>query len=74
MVFHVIITPIVFPLSIPGFFSILNFHDTVRKWGAGPCWGALCPALRLWTAANLTSRLMIKAKGGPSLRKIAKTG
>lgn len=74
VVFHVIITPTVFPLSITVLFSILNFHDTVRKRGAGPCWGTLCPALKLWTAANCPSRLMIKAKGGPSLRKIAKTG
>lgn len=71
---YAIVASTVFPLSIPGFFSILNFHDTVRKCGAGPCRGTLCPVLRLWTAPNFPSRRMIKAKGGPSLSKIAKTG
>lgn len=61
-------------LSLPIFFSISNFHDTVRKCGAGPCWGTLCPALTHLATANFTSRLTIKAKGGASLSKTAKMG
>lgn len=39
--FHMIITPMTIALSVPLFLSSFSFHDTIRKGGAGPCWGTL---------------------------------